>query len=168
MNLFISTATDKIYLMLFDQKQIIKTSVYQGKNNHTEKLYEQINELAIDLTKIESVYVVNGPGSYTGLRVGVIFAKTLAMQLNINVYPVGLMPALYYSNNCEQVYVDAKGKKYYCYNGGEISVIPAAEVQDGLIDPLIDLEALYASNYLAEISSVPFNELTINYVKTAI
>ncbi len=168
MNLFISTATDKIYLMLFDQNQVIKTSVYQGKNNHTEKLYEQINDLSIDLTKIKAVYVVNGPGSYTGLRVGVIFAKTLAMQLNIKVYPVGLMPALYYSNNCEQIYVDAKGKKYYSYNGGEITVVPVTDVQNGLVDPLINLEALYASNYLAEITSVPFTELMINYVKTAI
>ncbi len=168
MNLFISTATDKIYLMLFDNKQIIKCEKYQGHNNHTEKLYEKLVELEIELNTIEKVYVVNGPGSYTGLRVGVIFAKTLSMINGATIYPVGLMQALYYSNGKQKIYVDAKGKKYYMFDKNEIKLVKVDEYEQGLIDPEINLEQLLASDYFAEIQPVNYLDLQVNYIKDAI
>ncbi len=169
MNLFISTATDKIYLMLFTaDKKIIKEIIYQGKNNHTEKLYEKLAELNIKYREIENVYVVNGPGSYTGLRVAVVFAKTLAMLTGAKLYPISLMEALYYSNNQQAIYVDAKGKKYYQYLGDEISLIKVDEYENGLIDPEINMDALLKSGYLSNIEAVNYLELEVNYVKTAI
>lgn len=167
MNLFISTATDKIYIMVFKNDLIIEQKIYQGKNNHTEKLYGLLQELETNLDDIKRIYVVNGPGSYTGLRVGVIFAKTMAMLNEIEIYPVGLMPALFHSNGEKEVFVDAKGKKYYRYSGDEISLV-SQEMVSGLIDPLIDLEALIKSKYLEELKAVNYLELTIEYVKSAI
>ncbi len=167
MNLFISTATDKIYLMVFENDQIIEKKIYQGKNNHTEKLYELLAGLTTNLTEIKKIYVVNGPGSYTGLRVGVIFAKTMAMLHEIPVYPVGLMPVLFNANGQKEVYVDAKGKKYYHYDGNEITLVPMEQAK-GLIDPLIEFESLLKSKYLTKIKAVDYLELTVEYVKSAI
>ncbi len=167
MKLFISTATDKIYLMTFTDEKIIKQKVFQGKNNHTETLYSLIDEMKINLDEITDIYVVNGPGSYTGLRVGVIYAKTIAMLKGTNLIPVGLMPALYYANDMQHVCVDAKGKKYYSYNGEEISLIKADEAT-GLIDPEMNLDKLYESNYLNTLENVDYLDLTIEYVKSAI
>ncbi len=167
MKLFISTATDKIYLMTFEGEKIIKSIVHQGKNNHTETLYGLLDELEMDYTKIEKIYVINGPGSYTGLRVGVIYAKTLAMTHNIDIVPVGLMPSLYYANGKQVVNVDAKGKKYYTYDGDETQLIPADEVT-GLVDPELDLQALLSSGYLNTLASVDYLKLTVEYIKNAI
>ncbi len=167
MKLFISTATDKIYLMQFDEEKIHNQLIYQGKNNHTETLYDLLDELNVDYKNLEAVYIVNGPGSYTGLRVGVIFAKTLAMINQVKIVPVGLMEALYYSNNKQDVCVDAKGKKYYYYNGEKVDLIKADDIA-GLIDPEIALDELYNSKYLESLTAVDYLELSIEYIKSAI
>ncbi len=167
MKLFISTATDKIYLMTFTDEMIIEKKVFQGKNNHTETLYKLIEEMNINFDELTQIYVVNGPGSYTGLRVGVIYAKTVAMLKGVEVIPVGLMPALYSANNEETVCVDAKGKKYYTYSGTEVTLVKADEVT-GHIDPELDLDQLFASKYLETLESVNYLELTIEYIKSAI
>ncbi|MDO4680028.1 MAG: tRNA (adenosine(37)-N6)-threonylcarbamoyltransferase complex dimerization subunit type 1 TsaB [Aerococcus sp.] len=45
-------------------------------------------------TDIEAVIVTRGPGSYTGLRIGVTFAKTMAWTLNIPLYSITSLEAL--------------------------------------------------------------------------
>ena len=37
---------------------------------------------------IEKIFVVNGPGSFTGIRIGVTIAKTYAYALNKEIVPV--------------------------------------------------------------------------------
>ena len=48
--------------------------------------------------RIERIYCVCGPGSFTGCRVAVIFAKTLAYSLNCHVVPINSLDLL--SLNC--------------------------------------------------------------------
>lgn len=79
----------------------ISVALYQGKDNHTDSLIKdsptrQVESLApmVDdllkqsdcaLSDLDAVLVCNGPGSFTGLRVALSFAKTLAQSLNIPV-----------------------------------------------------------------------------------
>lgn len=53
---------------------------------HSEKLHVFIEELihsqSIDFTDIDAVAVTKGPGSYTGLRIGVSAAKGLCFSIN--------------------------------------------------------------------------------------
>ncbi len=55
---------------------------WPGKNDEAEKLLPQIdgllNECGLDFADIDEVFVVKGPGSFTGLRVGVSTANTIA------------------------------------------------------------------------------------------
>lgn len=52
---------------------------------------ELIEKNGINLSDIEKIYVNQGPGSYTGVRVGVSIANALAftLQVPINNLPVG-------------------------------------------------------------------------------
>lgn len=169
MELFISTATDKIYLMTFKDKKIIKKVIHQGNNNHTESFYDLIKQLVSDLTVLKKIYIINGPGSYTGLRVGVIFAKTVCLELNIKLYELNLLEVLFYTNKHQKVAVDAKGKKYYTFDGINHQLVPLEGLETNLlIDPVINLEQLLKTDILNGLEVKNPIEFGINYVKSAI
>lgn len=164
MNLFISTSSDKIYLAIFDNNEIKTELIHQGHNDHTQTLYGLIRDLDYDLNQITDIYVVNGPGSFTGLRVGVIFAKLLAQKNNANLYPVNALMLL---NNMyhKQVALDARGGNYYILDENN-EVILTKEINDStLVDPLIDLSKLINNDYLLSLTPVNYLELEIVYVK---
>ena len=48
----------------------------------------------LTMKDIEGIVVASGPGSYTGLRIGVTAAKTLAYTLNVPLYSVSSLAAL--------------------------------------------------------------------------
>lgn len=164
MNLFISTSSDKIYLAVFDNNEIKTELIHQGHNDHTQTLYGLIRDLDYDLNQITDIYVVNGPGSFTGLRVGVIFAKLLAQKNNANLYPVNALMLLTNMHN-KQVALDARGGNYYILDENN-EVILTKEINDStLVDPLIDLSKLIDNDYLLSLTPVNYLELEIVYVK---
>lgn len=62
------------------------------KRTHSQTLMPYIADL-LNLVKVkknelERIIVSNGPGSYTGVRIGVTVAKTLAVALNLPLYTV--------------------------------------------------------------------------------
>jgi tRNA threonylcarbamoyladenosine biosynthesis protein TsaB len=66
--------------------------------SHAEKLHvfieEIIKEAAIEFRQINAVCVSKGPGSYTGLRIGVSAAKGICYALNIPLISVDTMLVL--------------------------------------------------------------------------
>ena len=38
--------------------------------------------------QIDNIFIVNGPGSFTGTRIGVTVAKVMAWSLNIDIIPI--------------------------------------------------------------------------------
>lgn len=49
---------------------------------------EELNKANMTLNDIDKIFVANGPGSFTGIRVGVTIAKTIAWALNINIVSI--------------------------------------------------------------------------------
>ena len=65
---------------------------------HQERLAPLVKELmaesGIDFDKLDRIGVTVGPGSFTGLRVGMAFAKGLALALDIPAVGIGSLEAL--------------------------------------------------------------------------
>jgi tRNA threonylcarbamoyladenosine biosynthesis protein TsaB len=70
------------------------------KHSHAEKLFEIIgsvlNLALITQTDLKSIAVSIGPGSFTGLRIGMSAAKGIAQALSIPIIPVPTFEALAY------------------------------------------------------------------------
>ncbi|MEO0560575.1 MAG: tRNA (adenosine(37)-N6)-threonylcarbamoyltransferase complex dimerization subunit type 1 TsaB [Chloroflexota bacterium] len=98
MLLAIDTATRMLSLAVHDGNQILAEQTWQAPNNHTEILAPAIDTLAthagVSLTDLTALAVVHGPGSYTGVRIGVAMAKGLAAARGLPVVGVTTLDAV--------------------------------------------------------------------------
>jgi tRNA threonylcarbamoyladenosine biosynthesis protein TsaB len=84
--LHINTALEKAHIGLSDGEKVIAARESAVQKEHGSFLQPAIKEICdesgISLNKIAAVSVVNGPGSYTGLRVGLAAAKGICFALD--------------------------------------------------------------------------------------
>ena len=88
-NLIIDTAGEKIFL-----KIITKDKEYINKRDNCRENFDEIvniifnflNKNNINLSKIENVFINQGPGKYTSIRSAISIAKALKISRNVNIY----------------------------------------------------------------------------------
>ena len=97
-SLFLDTSSFFIQIAIVDDNQILFH--YQTKNDQklSEKIFgfleETFQKAEISPNEIEKIYIVNGPGSFTGARLGVTIAKTMAWDLKIPICSVSSLLVL--------------------------------------------------------------------------
>ena len=83
------TSSKALSLAVLEDKQLLAETTINIKKNHSITLMPAIDFLmgSLDLTPkdLDRIVVAKGPGSYTGLRIAVATAKTLAHTLNIEL-----------------------------------------------------------------------------------
>ena len=118
MTLFIDTHDSLITVALYDgSKLIIKTQ--ESLYSHAKYLMPMIDNILkennLTVKDIKEIVAINGPGSFTGLRIGLSAAKTLAYSLNIPIYLISSLTAYLISSDIKEdkmaVIEDNKG--YY-------------------------------------------------------
>lgn len=90
--LYIDTHMNKIVIVLYQEEQVkIKKEVVTNYNHSITTMpiiQEVIEGSNLTVRDLNQIIVVNGPGSFTGVRLGVTIAKTLAYTLNIPIKEV--------------------------------------------------------------------------------
>lgn len=94
----IETATDVCSVALSRGTEIIGLKEEAGGNNHAKNLLPFVDEVlkqsGVNMTEINGVAVSIGPGSYTGLRIGVSTAKGIAYTAGIPVMAISTLESI--------------------------------------------------------------------------
>jgi tRNA threonylcarbamoyladenosine biosynthesis protein TsaB len=95
----IETATKNCSVALaFEGKTILCREISEAGYSHAEKLHvfieEVLQESGVTFQDLKAIAVSQGPGSYTGLRIGVSAAKGLCFALNIPLIAVDTLQSL--------------------------------------------------------------------------
>ncbi|OQP66969.1 hypothetical protein A3860_01010 [Niastella vici] len=100
MILSIDTATEQASVCLSKDGEVINTLINDYQKDHAGWVQVAINSLlqkeGVTLQQLEAVAVTAGPGSYTGLRVGMATAKGLCFALQIPLITINTLQAMAY------------------------------------------------------------------------
>ena len=100
MILCLETATPTCSVALNDGTKTLALRECQGQNAHSEKITifikEVLDEVGIGYDQLDAVAVSKGPGSYTGLRIGVSTAKGVCYAAGLPLMAVDTLHAMAY------------------------------------------------------------------------
>ena len=129
------TSSKALSLSILEDKQLLAETTINIKKNHSITLMPAIDFLManLDLTPkdLDRIVVAKGPGSYTGLRIAVATAKTLAHTLNIELVGMSSLLALVPSQQEGLVVplMDARRNNVYAgFYENENPVLPEAHL----------------------------------------
>ncbi|MDE5855996.1 MAG: tRNA (adenosine(37)-N6)-threonylcarbamoyltransferase complex dimerization subunit type 1 TsaB [Anaeroplasmataceae bacterium] len=94
--LIIDSATNVLYTALCFDEKVIYESYVPGKHDHASVILVEVEKACskghIDLIEIDRVVVGIGPGSYTGVRMGVAVGKMIAtLESKIKLYEISTL-----------------------------------------------------------------------------
>jgi tRNA threonylcarbamoyladenosine biosynthesis protein TsaB len=96
--LSIDTATKITGLALHQDEQLVAESFLHTSKTHSERVMPMILQLmenaGLSFSDLNAVAVASGPGSFTGLRIGMATAKGIAQVRNLPVIGVNTLDAL--------------------------------------------------------------------------
>ena len=96
--LFIDSATTNLVVAIINEGKI--AYIYDNNDGHDTSskmmpvLAEAFENTGLKPQDIDKIFVVTGPGSFTGIRVGLTVAKTMAYALNIPIVPISSLEVM--------------------------------------------------------------------------
>ncbi len=115
LTLFIDSSRSDLLLAVFKDDMVAKELRLATNGRHSEFIMHELENMLIDLElsldMFDRVITTKGPGSFTGVRIGVTIAKTLCYAKKIPLYSISTLRALSYTGFKNRVVVmDAKKK----------------------------------------------------------
>ena len=114
-SLLIDTCTDKTILVLYKNENVLEV-IEEESRHHSNHVVSMISKITsnnnIKVNDLNEIICVNGPGSFTGVRIGVTIAKSLAYTLDI---PIKTISSLMVKSVClenKDVYLSDPNGKY--------------------------------------------------------
>jgi len=94
----IDTSTQVASIAVMDENIVIGEFTINTKKTHSQKIMPMIENLLfnleVDISEIDRIAVANGPGSFTGVRIGVTVAKGLAHAHNTEIVTMSTLAAM--------------------------------------------------------------------------
>lgn len=175
MILFIDTHDELITIGLeYNDKLFIKTkeSEYSHSIFTMPMIKEIFEENNLNINDLDKVIVVNGPGSFTGIRIGLTIAKTLAYTLNIKINTISSLLAYLISNNNNEkrmaVIEDNKGYYVSAMDENNNIILKEQYIENNnydykQVEHKLNLDKII--DYCNNLESENYHHIKANYIK---
>lgn len=167
--LILDTATTAVSVALSRGERLLAEIVVDSPLNHSDELLQQVERILADqqcsLAEISAFAVIDGPGSFTGLRVGVAAAKGLAracqrplfglssLQLLAAAFPYATLPVC--------ALIDARKKEVYAATFSTVTGSPLLLDQPGVLPPQRFLAEMTAPALFVGNGAVLYRQLIV-------
>lgn len=154
--LSIETSTSICSVALHERGVLLALAEIKESGAHAEKLLGLVDEVfensGLSFGDLDAVAVSQGPGSYTGLRIGVSTAKGIAYALEIPLIGINTLQAMAASQLLNQgefvvAVLDARRKEVYTQTFGdslqELSPIEAVVLEEGVFGSILGKGRVY-------------------------
>ncbi len=112
-SLAIDTSTSRTIVGLIDGDAILFEKFAEGATDHGRAVSDLVAQALVKNPAPHQVVVGMGPGPFTGLRVGIAFARTFALAREIPVIGVCSLDAIVIDQDSYTVAIDARRKEIY-------------------------------------------------------
>ena len=115
----------------------VSYEAWQSQSEHMiPELDNLLNKYHVDRQEIESVVVAIGPGSYTGVRIAITIAKTMATALNCKIYEISSLRCQKDENKPSVCLINARSGRSYIgvYEGEKIIVEDCIMTNDKVLE----------------------------------
>ena len=116
-SLILDTSNRLLCVGVADENKVLSKIQYEAWQRQSEFCLKEVekvlNENNITAKDIKRIVVTIGPGSYTGVRIALTIAKTLAMVNDCSICAISSLQALCGNNGKKISLMDARSKRAY-------------------------------------------------------
>lgn len=109
-----------------------------------------INKALLSFEDLDAICISAGPGSFTGLRIGMSYAKGIALALNIPIVPISTFDSLTHDNTFKKLSV-------LIYSHGNTFYICEYNLDNGKLSKSTEPKVILKENVLKLSHNIVFN-----------
>ena len=175
--IYIDTHFVNLVIALFKNDELLEKKELES-NKHSENTVNLLKDLLynnnISVDDLKEIIVINGPGSFTGVRIGVVIAKVIGFTKKVNIKTLSYLEAMSLNYECNVTLgiKDRNGvfvgefdenhnllKDYYYLNNKELENINFNIILDDSVD------LLKVDNYMKTKNTINPHLLKPLYIK---
>jgi len=93
--LAIDTSTRNVGIAIYDGSQVLSETIWASQDYHTVELApaiaETLSRAGLEIQNLKLLAVATGPGSFTGLRIGLAVAKGIALACHLPIIGISTL-----------------------------------------------------------------------------
>ena len=155
--LYIDTSSSYLYAGIVEDDHLLCEVKQEFGHSLSEealpKIVDLFKEKQLEAKDIDKIIVVNGPGSFTGIRIGITIAKVYAWSLNIPVTTITSLEAMMLSGKQKEIHfpmIDAR--RHYVFTA----------IYDDNNEIILKPQHIKIENLMTELNKLPSYKVITN------